>query len=116
MDDGSQINLKNKIKINNINDRYFNIDSKPTPKSNNNLNDKNIVFNEINTDEDLEIELDAVSQKIPIENFGINNNKEEKFIKLENTNKILPIQRKKRSKIHRHKSYDNLHDNNINLD
>jgi len=112
MDDGSQINLKNKIKINNINDRYFNIDSKPTPKSNNNLNDKNIVFNEINTDEDLEIELDAVSQKIPIENFAINNNKEEKFIKLENTNKILPIQRKKRSKIHRHKSYDNLHDNN----
>ena len=29
--------------------------------------------------------MDAISQKIPIENFGINN-KEEKFIKLENNN------------------------------
>ena len=119
-DNGSQINIKNKMIINNINDRYYNIDSKYTPKNKINSTDNNIIYNDTNNDEDLEIELDAISQKIPIENLGINN-KEEKFIKLENNNnnnnnnKILPIQRKKRSKIHRHRSYDNLHDkNNIN--
>ena len=111
-DNGSHIKIKNKMIIHNINDRYYNIDNKFTPKNKNNSTDNNIKFNDINDDEDLEIELDAISQKIPIEHFEINN-KEEKFIKLENNSKILPIQRKKRSKIHRHKSYDNLHDNNM---
>ena len=48
------------------------------------------------------------SQKIPIDNFDINH-KEKRIINFENNNKISPPQKKKRSKIHRHKSYDNLH-------
>ena len=34
-DNGSQINIKNKMIINNINDRYYNIVSKYTPKNKN---------------------------------------------------------------------------------
>ena len=102
-EDDSAKEIKDKIKLNNnehnINDRYHNVDINPTPENKNTINRH--FFNQINTDEDLDIELEAISQKIPLENFGINI-KEERHIKLENNNKISPLQRKKKSKIHRH--------------
>ena len=96
---------------NNINNRYFNIDNNPSSKNKNNSLKNNFSLNSDDNDEDLDIELESISQKIPLENFGINN-KDERYIKLENNNKISPLQRKKRSKIHRHKSYDNWHNHN----
>ena len=114
-EEDSEINLKNKIinndKINIINDRYSNIDINPISKNKNNSVENAYFFNYDNNDEDLDIELEAVSKIIPLENFGII--KEQRFVKLENNNKISPLQRKKRSKIHRHKSYDNWHNHNI---
>ena len=111
----SEINMKNKIinndKINIINDRYSNIDINPISKNKNNSVENEYFFNYDNNDEDLDVELEAVSKIIPLENFGII--KEQRFVKLENNNKISPLQRKKRSKIHRHKSYDNWHNHNI---
>ena len=111
----SEINMKNKIinndKINIINDRYSNIDINPISKNKNNSVENAYFFNYDNNDEDLDVELEAVSKIIPLENFGII--KEQRFVKLENNNKISPLQRKKRSKIHRHKSYDNWHNHNI---
>ena len=116
-EDDSAKEIKDKIKLNNnehnINDRYHNVDINPTPENKNTINRH--FFNQINTDEDLDIELEAISQKIPLENFGINI-KEERYIKLENNNKISPLQRKKKSKIHRHKSYDYLCNHNIKND
>ena len=102
---------------NNINDRYFNIDNNPSSKNKINSNENNFFFdfynNNLNDDEDLDIELESVSKKIPIDNYVLNDNGE-KFIKVENNNtKKSPLQRKKRSKIHRHKSYDNWHNYNI---
>ena len=114
-EEDSEINMKNKIinndKINIINDRYSNIDINPISKNKNNSVENAYFFNYDNNDEDLDIELEAVSKIIPLENFGII--KEQRFVKLENNNKISPLQRKKRSKIHRHKSYDNWHNHNI---
>ena len=116
-EDDSVKEIKDKIKINknehNINNRYHHIDINPTSENKNKI--KQNFYNQLNTDEDLDIELEAISQKIPLENFGINIKeiKEERFIKLENNNKISPLQRKKKSKIHRHKSYDYLRNNNI---
>ena len=102
---------------NNINDRYFNIDNNPSSKNKINSNENNFFFdfynNNLKDDEDLDIELESVSKKIPIDNYVLNDNGE-KFIKVENNNtKKSPLQRKKRSKIHRHKSYDNWHNYNI---
>ena len=54
-DNGSHIKIKNKMIIHNINDRYYNIDSKYTPKNKNNSTDNNIIYNDTNNDEDLEI-------------------------------------------------------------
>ena len=114
-EEDSEINMKNKIinndKINIINDRYSNIDINPISKNKNNSVENAYFFNYDNNDEDLDVELEAVSKIIPLENFGII--KEQRFVKLENNNKISPLQRKKRSKIHRHKSYDNWHNHNI---
>ena len=114
-EEDSEINMKNKIinndKINIINDRYSNIDINPISKNKNNSVENEYFFNYDNNDEDLDVELEAVSKIIPLENFGII--KEQRFVKLENNNKISPLQRKKRSKIHRHKSYDNWHNHNI---
>ena len=114
-EEDSEINMKNKIinndKINIINDRYSNIDINPMSKNKNNSVENAYFFNYDNNDEDLDVELEAVSKIIPLENFGII--KEQRFVKLENNNKISPLQRKKRSKIHRHKSYDNWHNHNI---
>ena len=114
-EEDSEINMKNKIinndKINIINDRYSNIDINPISKNKNNSVENAYYFNYDNNDEDLDVELEAVSKIIPLENFGII--KEQRFVKLENNNKISPLQRKKRSKIHRHKSYDNWHNHNI---
>ena len=114
-EEDSEINMKNKIinndKINIINDRYSNIDINPISKNKNNSVENAYFFNYDNNDEDLDVELEAVSKIIPLENFGIT--KEQRFVKLENNNKISPLQRKKRSKIHRHKSYDNWHNHNI---
>ena len=114
-EEDSKINMKNKIinndKINIINDRYSNIDINPISKNKNNSVENAYFFNYDNNDEDLDVELEAVSKIIPLENFGII--KEQRFVKLENNNKISPLQRKKRSKIHRHKSYDNWHNHNI---
>jgi len=114
-EEDSEINMKNKIinndKINIINDRYSNIDINPISKNKNNSVENAYFLNYDNNDEDLDIELEAVSKIIPLENFGII--KEQRFVKLENNNKISPLQRKKRSKIHRHKSYDNWHNHNI---
>ena len=97
-----------------ITDRYYNADNSPNSQKKINPKEKIFYFNydDTNSEEDLDIELESVSRKIPI-----NNNdkivKEDRFIKLENNNKISPLQRKKRSKIHRHKSYDNLHSHKI---
>ena len=119
-EDDSVKEIKDKIKINknenNFNDRYHNIDINPTSENKNKI--KQNFYNQLNTDEDLDIELEAISQKIPLENFGINIKevKEERYIKLENNNKISPLQRKKKSKIHRHKSYDYLCNHNIKND
>ena len=114
-EEDSEINMKNKIinndKINIINDRYSNIDINPISKNKNNSVENAYFLNYDNNDEDLDVELEAVSKIIPLENFGII--KEQRFVKLENNNKISPLQRKKRSKIHRHKSYDNWHNHNI---
>ena len=114
-EEDSEINMKNKIinndKINIINDRYSNMDINPISKNKNNSVENAYFFNYDNNDEDLDVELEAVSKIIPLENFGII--KEQRFVKLENNNKISPLQRKKRSKIHRHKSYDNWHNHNI---
>ena len=66
---------------NNINDRYFNIDNNPSSKNTNNSLKKNVSFNSDDNDEDLDIELESISQKIPLENFGIN--KDERYIRLE---------------------------------
>ena len=114
-EEDSEINMKNKMinndKINIINDRYSNIDINPISKNKNNSVENAYFFNYDNNDEDLDVELEAVSKIIPLENFGII--KEQRFVKLENNNKISPLQRKKRSKIHRHKSYDNWHNHNI---
>ena len=114
-EEDSEINMKNKIinndKINIINDRYSNLDINPISKNKNNSVENAYFFNYDNNDEDLDVELEAVSKIIPLENFGII--KEQRFVKLENNNKISPLQRKKRSKIHRHKSYDNWHNHNI---
>ena len=76
-------------------------------------------------EEDLDIELEAVSKKIPINNFyEYNYGKEDtnnydsklnyNILNNKKTNKpCSPLSRRKRAKIHRHASYDNLHSHNI---
>ena len=116
-DDYSVRNLNDKTDNNlkkDITDRYYNIDNNPNFQKKIKPKEKIFYFNyeDTNSEEDLDIELESVSRKIPITNND-KIDKEDRTIKLENNNKISPLQRKKRSKIHRHKSYDNLHSHKI---
>ena len=102
---------KNRRKNNSFND--IEISNPNNCTSNNNLNNKMTFYND--EDEDLDIELEAISQKIPINeyynnNININDERSNNF--KVNTNNINPFMKKK-SKIHRNSSSDNLRINNM---
>ena len=99
---------KNRRKYNSFSD--FEISSTNNRTSNNNLNNKMTYYND--EDEDLDIELEAVSRKIPINDYYNDINNENKNTFKVNNNMISPI--KKKSKIHRNSSSDNLRINNRN--
>ena len=95
--------------------------------TNYNKNYNNNYNNNGSFEEDLDIELESVSTKIPIKQFYLSNKEKNKnndfdyfdenkiYIKnLKDIKRRSPAERKKRSKIKRHASYDNLYKNEKN--
>ena len=88
-------------------------------------------YNNTYNEEDLDIELDSVSTKIPINDFYIDSNEKKNIFensemkykyKIINTNNkngcktCSPLIRKKKSKIKRNISYDNLHNHALGIE